>query len=179
MNKIETRNFFKAKRDKLSESGITEKSDIITGKLLNSGLLDKCKNIFVYYSFGSEVKTQELIQSLVKLNKKIFIPKITGGEMSASVYTGGLIKNNYGIFEEKDNNFIDKKIIDAAIVPLIAFDKRLNRIGYGKGYYDKFLKDLDILKIGLAYSLSEAELIKADDYDIRLNYVVTEENIWK
>ena len=95
--------------------------------------------------------------------------------MYAAGYTGNLTKNNYGILEETDNNFIDNKILDTAVTPLLAFDKNLNRIGYGKGYYDKFLNGLDIIKIGLAFAVCEAPLIEAGGHDVKLDYIITEE----
>ena len=88
--------------------------------------------------------------------------------------------NKYGIPEP-----ISKKIIypDVLIIPLVAFDNELNRLGYGGGYYDRYLaksfKKKRIIKIGIAYSFQKLNKIPINKYDIRLDYIITEEKFYK
>ena len=88
--------------------------------------------------------------------------------------------NKYGIPEP-----ISKKIIhpDVLIIPLVAFDNELNRLGYGGGYYDRYIaksfKKKRIIKIGIAYSFQKLNKIPINKYDIRLDYIITEEKFYK
>lgn len=100
-----------------------------------------------------------------------------------------LFLNNFGILEPNKKN--PKMMPDIILAPLVAFDKSLNRIGYGKGYYDRALLRLSKIKktttIGVAYSFQEYPKIPFDKHDIKLNYILTENgiiysnkrNIWK
>ena len=88
-----------------------------------------------------------------------------------------LIVNEYGIPEP-----IKKKIVypNILLVPLVAFDKNLNRIGYGGGFYDRYIKRISKIKkiftIGLAYSFQQVKKIPINKYDIKLDYIITEKN---
>ena len=86
-----------------------------------------------------------------------------------------LVINKYGIPEPVSNKIVYPDIL---LVPLVAFDKKLNRIGYGGGFYDRYLKRLKkikkIITIGLAYSFQEVKKIPINDYDIKLDFIITE-----
>ena len=88
-----------------------------------------------------------------------------------------LIINEYGIPEPISNKLVYPDII---IVPLVAFDKNLNRIGYGGGFYDRYIKkikkDKKIVLIGLAYSFQKVKKILTNNYDMKLDYIVTEKD---
>ena len=91
-----------------------------------------------------------------------------------------LYVNNYGILEPDTNN--KDMIPDLILVPLVAFDKRLNRIGYGKGYYDKALIKIKKIKkkmitIGVAYSFQQCDKVPINKYDYKLDYIFTERGI--
>ena len=93
-----------------------------------------------------------------------------------------LYVSKYGILEPNKSN---KEIIpDIILVPLVAFDKHLNRIGYGKGYYDRFLKKIHKIKkkkifLGIAYSFQKCKIIPTNKYDFKLDYIFTERGIIK
>ena len=90
-----------------------------------------------------------------------------------------LYVNKYGILEPKKQNFSFKP--DIILVPLVAFDKNLNRIGYGKGYYDRALKQLSInkkiLTVGIAFSFQECSFIPTNQYDHKLDCILTEKKL--
>ncbi len=87
--------------------------------------------------------------------------------------------NKYGILEPKKQNITFKP--DIILVPLVAFDRSLNRIGYGKGYYDRALKRLSankkILTVGIAFSFQEVSIIPINQYDYNLDCVLTDRNL--
>lgn len=131
---------------------------------------------FVYRSFGSEASTDKLISSLKEKGKHVVTPRIEGKEMIA-VEEGMLYQTEYGIMES-DGAVYDGKI-DVCIVPLLACDRQGYRIGYGGGYYDKFLETHTCLKIGLCFSGQVLEFIPHEAHDIRLDYLCTERELIK
>ena len=96
------------------------------------------------------------------------------------IFKEPLYVNKFGILEPKDNK---KKIIpDLVLVPLVAFDKKLNRIGYGKGYYDRSLKKISknkkkIISLGIAYSFQKCRDIPVNKHDFKLDYIFTDRGI--
>ena len=88
--------------------------------------------------------------------------------------------NKFGILEPKKNK---KEILpDLIMVPLVAFDKKLNRLGYGGGYYDRFLKKYEkkrIIKIGLAISCQEVKKLPLNSFDRKMDFVLTEKKLYK
>ncbi len=142
-------------------------------KFLNS------KKIGIYYSVYSEVDTLRIINFCLKKDKIVLIPKIINKSSMNFVEINELNidkfeKNNLGILEPKSNLFFDKKDIDLIIVPLVAFDKENNRIGYGKGFYDRYLFDFNGSIIGLAYKeqFIREEIINSEIHDIKIDEII-------
>ncbi len=164
------------KRDRLSKEEIIEKSKKIKEKLFNSEEYKKAKTIMLYVSFGSEVDTINIIKESLK-NKTVCVPVIKEDNMIASLINNIKElnkKNKYNILEPSKIKKIDKKDIDLVIVPGVVFDKQNHRIGYGKGYYDAFLKGYKGKTIGLAFNLQILEIIPKDEWDIRLDKIISE-----
>jgi 5-formyltetrahydrofolate cyclo-ligase len=88
--------------------------------------------------------------------------------------------NQWGITEPEYGKEVPPQLIDVVIVPLLAFDTRGNRLGYGKGFYDRFLAECkaDVLKIGVSYFEPEQAFEEVDEYDIPLDICVTPERVW-
>ena len=136
-----------------------------------------------YYPYNYEIDILEILKLLEKKNYKISLPKIKKKNQMNFFewsFNDPLSINKYGIPEP-----ISKKIIypDVLIIPLVAFDNELNRLGYGGGYYDRYLaksfKKKRIIKIGIAYSFQKLNKIPINKYDIRLDYIITEEKFYK
>src|SRR5829696_195691 len=135
------------------------------------------KVVGAYYAFGSEVTTELIIEHAKILGKKIALPrveedKITFYELSS---TKSLIKGRFGIMEPPPYEHMSE--IDILVVPGIAFDKKGNRLGYGKGFYDRLLSGKRIFSIGLAYSFQLLENLPHDKYDKRLDAIASEDGI--
>jgi len=165
------------KRNRLSKEEIIKKSEIIKNKLFNSEEYKKAKTIMFYASFGSEVNTLDMIKESLK-NKTICIPIVKDNIIVASKIQNIEEldkKNKYGIFEVSVIEKINIQDIDLVIVPGISFDKRNHRIGYGKGYYDNFLKNFKNKKIGLAFNLQILEIIPNDEWDVKLDKVINDQ----
>ena len=93
-----------------------------------------------------------------------------------------LAKNKYGIMEPAGGTIVDAHMIDMILVPLLAFDENGNRVGYGKGYYDRFLSECreDVIKIGLSFfDATEKPIDDANEFDIPLTYCITPYRIYE
>ena len=157
---------------------------IILDKLYESDLYKISKNIFVYVSFRDEINTIKLIERALLDNKNIYVPKVYNSTKTMkAIFVDSLDKlekNKMGILEPKDDTLvIDKNDIDLIIVPGAVFDKSLNRIGYGGGYYDRYLEEIKYKnnKIALAYDFQIIDNIEAESHAIKMDYIITEERI--
>ena len=133
-----------------------------------------------YYPFNYEVDTMEILNDFEKQNYKISLPKIKKNfKMDFFDWSikEPLIVNNYGIPEPTSNEIVYPNIF---LVPLVAYDEKFNRIGYGGGYYDRYFKKIiktkKIIKIGLAYSFQKVKKIPINDNDVKLDFIITEKN---
>tara|TARA_B100000029_G_scaffold169288_1_gene165504 strand:- start:5981 stop:6532 length:552 start_codon:yes stop_codon:yes gene_type:complete len=133
-----------------------------------------------YYPSYYEVNILEFLKTASKKNFKVALPVVESSKsMSFQFwsYMDPLYVNNFGILEPKKTK---KKIIpDVILVPLVAFDKNLNRIGHGKGYYDRALKKNknDFIALGIAYSFQKCRTIPVNKYDFKLDYIFTDQGI--
>lgn len=172
----EIRNKIKKIRTALSPEDAKIKSDNVVKNLFTLSFLFEKQNYFIYKSFKNEVKTDKIIKRLKDLNKTIAYPITFSDNMVAGIPIGKeIILDNFGISVPKNYTIIDK--IDVAFIPLIACDKNKNRIGFGKGYYDKFLKNNNCIKVGICYDFQVVDLITPNATDIPLDIVVTESTI--
>ena len=138
-----------------------------------------------YYPLNYEVNILKFLEKASRKKFKITLPVIkSSNKMSfhSWIFKEPLHVNKFGIPEPQNSK---KKIIpDLIMVPLVAFDDHLNRIGYGKGYYDRSLKKIKKIKknaisLGIAYSFQKCKKIPVNNYDYKLNYVFTEKGIIK
>ena len=181
MNKSEIRKKILKKRKENYYKNLSINKNKFLKFLLNNKLNNKI--IGGYYPYNYEVDILEILKLLEKKNYKISLPKIKRkNQMNFFEWSfdDPLSINKYGIPEP-----ISKKIIypDVLIIPLVAFDNELNRLGYGGGYYDRYLaksfKKKRIIKIGIAYSFQKLNKIPINKYDIRLDCIITEEKFYK
>ena len=138
------------------------------------------KTLGGYYPYNYEVNAIEILKKFEKLNYLITLPKIKKNfQMDFFSWSSEdpLEINKYGIPEPISNKI---KYPDILLVPIVAYDKDLNRIGYGGGFYDRYLEKIKKVKkittIGLAYSFQKVKKITTDKYDIKLDFIITEKN---
>lgn len=184
MSKDDIRKIIINKRNKLTESDIKSKSASITDKLKTLLEYNNSKVVLCYASINSEVQTLEIIQDCLLNNRTIALPKVKNdGQMDFHVIKSlnDLSPGYEGILEPKDNLLDISLIKDAMmLVPGTVFSKNCYRMGYGKGYYDRFIeKYKPRMKIGLAYEMQIIDDIDINEHDQKLDMVITEENIYK
>ena len=187
MTKQQLRNYYKEKRRELSVHTVEKFNDLI---LINFQKIDlpfiNCVHTYLASLRLREVDTAMLIRYLEFKNPdlKIAVPKVdihTGNMRHFHLSDGvELISNSYGIQEPVDAKEIKESEIDLVLVPLLAFDQDGYRVGYGKGYYDKFLSNCrqDIIKVGLCFFDATDEIEDVDSYDIPLNFCVTPQRVY-
>ncbi len=167
-------------RNSLSEKDILEKSNLIKKNLFNLVQFKKSKTIMFFVSFNNEVSTHEMIKESFK-NKTVVIPKVAHPDIEPSViidFDNLLPSGKFGILEPIEAMKIAYKNIDLILVPGIAFDNEGHRIGYGLGYYDKFLKKVPkAVKIGLCFDFQVVEKIPKETHDVPVDFIVTEKRI--
>ena len=131
-----------------------------------------------YYPYNYEIDGMQILKEFEKKNYIISLPKLKKNSQMDFFYWSTkdpLTINKYGIPEPISNKV---KYPDILLVPLVAYDKNLNRIGYGGGFYDRYIKKIKknkkIITIGLAYSFQKVKKIPINEYDIKLDFIVTE-----
>lgn len=143
------------------------------------------RRVHCYMSYRTEVMTSGLIGDLLDRVVTIIVPivrKVGGAEVMQHSYLrdpADLVHGAYGIPEPRVAKLVDDLSYDAIIVPIVAYDGFGNRIGYGKGFYDRFLRELPpgAKRIGLAFSIQEVGEIPHEPQDERLDMIVTEQGI--
>ena len=159
----------------LSDETIIKYSKLICNRLVLTDLFQQSTCIALYYAISNEVRTSELMDEW-RLKKQIVLPAISGEDMHFYPYSGkeNLKKGAFGIAVPVSGDIIPPENIDLFIVPGIAFDFACNRLGRGKGYYDRFLAGLDKPVIGLCFDFQLFENIPSEQHDIKMTMVITE-----
>ncbi len=184
-DKIQIRNEMKKQRSTLSVNRIMMHSAIIAKKLFDLDEYKEADVILPYVSFSSEVDTHVLINEAIKSGKKIAVPRVVSKDQMKFFYIksfSDLKPGAFGILEPvSSEEFIPEPSVKTVILlPGLAFDNKLNRIGYGGGFYDKYLSRYPYIhKIMLAYELEKTDSLPCDELDIKPDMVITELNIYR
>lgn len=131
-------------------------------------------SFFIYNSFGDEASTSGIISALLDAGKQVFLPRVDGENIVPVPY-GETRKGAFGIEEPAGQAYSGE--IDVTVAPLLAVNERGYRIGYGKGFYDRFLKEKHTRKVGLGYSF-QTENFTEDAWDEPLDEFLTEKGIF-
>lgn len=180
MTKKEARIKYKNLRRELSIEERDEKSCAIANELLKLPIWDKQYfHVFLSITEHFEVDTEYILHILAGKDKEILISKsdFDSRKMIHYLLTDGtkIKKNEYNIPEPVDGIEVPDSKIDVVFVPLLAFDEKGHRVGYGKGFYDRFLSKCkhDVITIGLSFFEAEKEISNLHENDFALNYCVT------
>ena len=162
----------------MTQEEVISKSKIVTEKLLNSEWFKNSNTIMSYISIKNEIDLQEINETIIKLGKTLVLPVIdNNGENMKSVKVDtleNLKEKKFGVMEPDFGEEIKYNEIDLVIVPGVAFDINGNRIGFGKGYYDRFLRGYNGKTIVLAYDFQVLESIETEEHDEKVEEIITE-----
>ena len=155
---------------------LQEKSTAVIEQLKRNPFIKDASVIMLYYSLADEVFTHTVIKELADQGKRILLPVVIDSEnMELREYhdDNDLSIGAYDIMEPTGKLFTNYDIIDVAVVPGMMFDKKGNRLGRGKGYYDRFLKKIrDVHKIGICFDFQIADSIPCEDNDVSVDEVM-------
>ena len=182
--KEKLRNKKRYERSLLSEAHVARLSDNLLSQWLKFSNELSYNSIALYYPFDNEASTLEIIKYLHLKNKKVLLPVIQDDSnkilFAEYISKAELIKNKFGILEPKNKEFFDQSNIDVALIPCVAFNKQLFRLGMGGGFYDRtFLKKKSTICIGLAYSFQFENSSFEEHHDIKMDYIITQNGILK
>lgn len=188
MSKENVRKETLAARKAISMEDLIIKSDSIKEKLFSTELYKNSNTIMAYIDFRNEVLTEKIIKTAIADGKRIVIP-ISVVETRQLIlsevinYDTELEAGAYGILEPKPEYIreVDPLTVDLVLIPGVAFDERGFRVGYGAGYYDRFLEKVrpDTSKIALSLELQMVEYAYEDSHDVPVDIVLTEDRIIK
>jgi 5-formyltetrahydrofolate cyclo-ligase len=166
-------------RDRLSPEEVLSLSSKIFENVFSLDCYKKAKSVFIYYSFKNEVSTLSTIQEMLK-TKTVYVPKINGGNVMNAVKINedtSYLPNCLGIYEPLKGETGNYRDIDLCITPGVAFDKYGGRAGYGKAYYDIFLRGTNIYKLAVCYDFQIVDYIPIDLLDVCMDCIVTDKRI--
>lgn len=185
MEKKRIRDEILEKRSKLDKKTINSYSNSISDKLFETSSYKNSTTIMCFISFSDEVNTHELIKNAIKHGKTIVVPitvsKTKELKVSELLDFSELEIGYYNILTPKAEfiRFVDPNTIDLVLVPGVAFARNGYRVGYGGGYYDRFLSKLDsqVKKIGLGFYLQVVDTVPVENFDIPIDAIITEKEI--
>ena len=177
IQKKELRKEIRARKRDIPVDELREMSRLLCKRLLANERLGNASTVMMYYPLGDEVDVTPVIEQLAESGKTVVLPQVTGeAEMVLRRYTGkaDLREGAFGIMEPCGELFTDYEAIDVAIIPGMAFDRHGNRLGRGKGYYDRFLPLLPtrVYKIGVCFPFQLLDDIPMEEHDKRVNLIV-------
>ncbi len=181
-HKEEIRRRILQQRSALTHLQVQQGGDAVRRRLMETDLYDQAQRIGCYVSVKSEVDTHGFIEAALSAGKRVAVPRTRrqGLMVHQEIQTlADLRPAPFGLLEPtgSDHPEIPPADFDLIIVPGLAFDRRGNRIGFGAGYYDRFLARVTASKIGLAYDFQILDHLPSDPHDIRLDLLVTEREI--
>jgi 5-formyltetrahydrofolate cyclo-ligase len=140
------------------------------------------ETILLFYSFGTEVATAGMTQRILGAGKRLLLPYLAedGAMEAAEVRPGDPLEHTtYGPREPGSGLAVDPRTVDAVVTPGLAFDRQGNRLGYGGGYYDRYLERMGpaAVRIGIAFSLQIVDVLPTEPGDQRVDLIVTDQEV--
>lgn len=182
------RSTYLKKRNQLEPEKKRAASGKITEWVLANKRFKQAKTVFIYASYKSEVETRELIQAALRLGKRVAVPKVTGTEMDFYEITSWeeLFPGSYGILEPQVSDEAPAIPVDSDVmlIPGVAFDRSGGRIGYGGGYYDRYIRRIEsaygnkpyLMALGFACQIYPGK-VPAEEHDKKMDCILTERRV--
>ncbi len=179
MKKVEARLVIKEQKKLLTEQYKQEASKSALSRLEDTDCFKDSHNILLYNSLPDELCTKWFIDKWHQ-HKNLYLPRVNGEELDILRYEPkSLHKGSFNIDEPDGDCLCDISDIELIVVPGVAFDKRCNRVGRGKGYYDRLLATAKAYKVGIAYDFQVFDMIEVEKHDIPLDMVITDKVTYK
>lgn len=172
MDKIKIRKDIALKKRTFNDSELKELSDLLWKKIEMYPPFQNASTILLYYSLPDEVQTHQFIDKWSQ-SKNIILPVVSDSDLELRRYAGkdSLKEGSYHILEPIGNPICDASVIDLAFIPGVSFDVFGNRLGRGKGFYDRLLTRIKIKKIGICFHFQISDLLPSEPFDIPMDEV--------
>jgi len=181
--KKELRKIMLSIRKKMSKEDVENNSRKIWEKIFNLEIYSKSKVIFIYLDFNNEVMTFPYIKRMLDEGKRLVVPytDMVNEVLILSEISNekDLALNPFGYYEPEEPTPVPVEDIDLVIVPGVVFDEKLNRVGFGKGYYDKILHRLSphAKKIAVAHDFQVLDSVPSEEHDVKMDILITEKRV--
>lgn len=179
MNKEEIRRQVKARKSLLSEDEKKSAAHDVFAFVERSAAFMLAERILMYHSLSDELSTREFIDRWSD-RKKFYLPRVNGVNLEILPYNKSKLHLGAFNIEEPDgDDTADFSEIEMVIVPAVAYDRRGNRVGRGKGYYDRLLRDTKAVTMGVVYECQLYDEIDTEEFDVPVQYVITDKRVIK
>lgn len=177
MKKEDIRRKVKAQKSLLSMEEKSEAAAKVFEALEHSAAFMLADNILLYHSLPDELSTREFIDRWHH-RKHFFLPRVNGVNLEILPYDRSTLRlGAFHIEEPSGDEVTHIENIEMVVVPAIAYDRRGNRVGRGKGFYDRLLADTKATKIGVAYDFQLVDDIEAEPHDVKMDVIITESRV--
>ena len=180
MEKKELRKIIRKRKNEHTDEELKALSEPIMERLICHPKLKQSQTILMYYSLPDEVNTHVYIDKLISMGKNVLLPKVVDDENMIICHyrsEADLCEGAYHIMEPIGKEFADYDKIELCVVPGMSFDLQNNRLGRGKGYYDRFLADFKGFTVGLSYNECIVDIVPTDEYDCRLDLIISADGV--
>lgn len=177
MRKEEIRSRIKARKAMLTDAERRSAAEAVFSVLENSVAFMLADNILLYHSLPDELSTRGFIEKWHS-RKNFFLPRVNGVNLDVLPYNRSSLRlGAFQIEEPEGDDVRDISSIELIVVPGVAYDRRGNRVGRGKGYYDRMLSSTRATKVGVGYDFQLVDDIDADPHDVAMDLIVTEHEV--
>lgn len=173
MLKSELRKYIRSVKKKYTSEELITMSKFLCRQILSSTIWKESSVVLLYYALPDEVDTKLLLDDAIFNQKTVLLPVVQGNELILRRYSGYTREGAFGIPEPIGEVFSDYRSIQLVIVPGMAYDVKCHRLGRGKGYYDRFLKQIEAFKIGLCFPFQMCDEIPIEPHDIEMDALVS------
>jgi len=182
-NKSDIRSFYLRKREQIptDQKDLWDQSIFNRFIQLNSYINAEVIHVYVSIDGKNEVDTFQIINHSLRIGKKVVVPKIANDGLLEHFEINSIAdlkRNNWGILEPERGREVNTQALDIIIVPMVAGDRGRNRLGYGKGFYDRFLSNTDAFKVGLLFDIQiYPDLLPIESFDVQLDQLLTQSEL--
>ncbi len=178
MNKNDIRSRIKAQKTLLDDQERRAAAEAVFSALEKTAGFILAEHVLLYHSLPDELSTHEFIDKWAG-RKHFYLPRVNGVNLEILPYDRSHLKlGTFRIEEPQGDDICDIDTIDLVVVPAVAYDKAGNRVGRGRGYYDRLLHNTRALKVGVGYDFQVVEQIDAEPHDVSVDIVITDKNTY-
>ena len=182
MNKDKLRRLMCEKRDQVPAHIIYRVQEMIYERIVSRSLFQAAQHVACYVSIQNEVDTHRLIKYALSVGKQVCVPVTQGRgvmDFQQIVSWGALKPTRFGLLEPEYDvaRVIGPEDLDLVIVPGVAFDRQGHRLGFGGGYYDRYLERCNATRLGLAYGFQVIDEVPVEANDAHMDWLVTEDEV--